>query len=214
MSEEIHWKEPLETLVKKEAERCLALRWAHDEAQRWCATWNTRLQLISFILSTLTGAGAVGSDSILPFSGSSTLVGCVSLIVSTLTTVSNFLAFAKRSEAHRFASLSYGKLHANLSLQLSLPRSERQKANEIIDSIRVETERLNEIVPQIPLQIKELFHKKFQDTPTAIPTILNGLETVEIISFDEILRPKITIQTVPAKPTVRLKPTEKQTVSV
>jgi len=61
-----------------------------------------------------------------------------------------------------------------------------------------------------------MFHKKFQDTKTAIPTILNGLETVEIVSFEEAVRPKITIQTVPVKPTVRLKPagSDKLTVSV
>lgn len=200
--EEPHWKEPLELLVKKEAERCLALRWAHDEAQRWTGTWNTRLQFISIILSTFSGAGAVGTDTLMPFSGATTFVGVISLIVSTIQTVSNFLAFAKRSEAHRFASLSYGKLHATLSLQLALPRSERQKASEIIDYIKIETERLNEIVPQIPLQIKEMFHKKFHDIKTAVPTTLNGLESVEITPElpQEPKKPIIKIvQELPAK---------------
>jgi hypothetical protein len=200
--EEPHWKESLELLVKKEAERCLALRWAHDESQRWTGTWNTRLQFISIILSTVSGAGAVGTDTLMPFTGATTFVGVISLIVSTIQTVSNFLAFAKRSEAHRFASLSYGKLHATLSLQLALPRSERQKASEIIDYIKIETERLNEIVPQIPQEIKDRFHEKFKDSPTAVPTTLNGLESVEITPEQsaEPKKPIIKIvQELPAK---------------
>lgn len=192
---EIHWKDSLELLVKKEAERCLALRWAHDEAQRWTATWNTRFQICIFILSTFSGAGAVGSETLLPFAGSQTFVGILSLIVSGLTTINNFLSFAKRSEAHRFASLSYGKLHANLSLQLSLPRVERQNASDMIEFLKSELDRLNEISPQLPLQIKELFHKKFESTKTAVPTILNGLEEVSITleAPPEPVKPKITI---------------------
>lgn len=177
---EIHWKASLEVLVQREAEKSLALRWSHDEAQRWTATWNTRFQFITILLSTFSGAGAVGSATILPFDGATTLVGVISLVVSTLQTLSNYLAFAKRSEAHRFASLSYGKLHSQLALQLALPRNERLTAATVIDMIKTETERLAEVSPQLPQIIKEKFHTKFKDTTTAVPTVLNGLEEVKI----------------------------------
>lgn len=192
-----HWVTDLEVLVKREAEKCLALRWAHDESQRWRASWNTRVQISIFILSTFSGAGAVGSETILPFSGAGTLVGILSLLVSTLTAVNNYLGFAKLSEAHRFASLSYGKLHSNLALQLSLPRSERSAASEVIELIKTETERLNEISPQLPQIIKDRFHSRFGETTTAVPTILNGLETVTIAqetsSAVERIRPGVRI---------------------
>lgn len=178
----IHWIEPLEQLCKKEAERYGALRWVHDEAQRWCQTWNTRIQLICFIFSVFSGAGAVGADQILPFQGSTTVVGVISLIVSTIQTISNFLAFAKRSEGHKFASLSYGKLHSLLELQLSLPRNERKPANELLEMIQEETARLNEIVPQVPTNIKTVFHKRFGTLANyAIPATLNGLEPITVI---------------------------------
>ena len=199
MSEEPHpnWKPPLELLVKKEAEKCLALRWAHDESQRWRATWNTRIQLSIFILSVFSGAGGVGAETVLPFSGSGTLVGIISLLVSTLTAINNYLGFAKLAEAHRFSSISYGKLHASLALQLSLPRAERLSAQEVIELIKTETERLNEIAPQLPQIIKDRFHSRFENTDTAVPTILNGLESVGIAPEDPVLgstpRPSVRI---------------------
>ena len=204
----IHWNESLEKLVKKEAERALALRWAHDESQRWCASWNTYLMFPSIILSTFSGAGAVGASAILPFDGSQTLVGIVSLFVGLLQTIQNYFAFAKRSESHRIASLQYGKIHAELSLQLSLPKSERKKAEDIIDWFKTETEKLSEISPQIPTTIKKNFHDKFKDIQVAIPTILNGLEVVEITAdpghIPDAIRPTITITTA-APPPPRIK---------
>jgi len=158
----------------------MALRWAHDESARWCAGWNTRLVFPCIILSTLSGAGSVGSATLLPFEGAPALVGVVSLIVGMLQTVQSFFAFAKRSESHRIASLQYGKIHAHLELQLSMPRAERQTAKELVDWLKGETERLSEIAPQIPAVIKKIFHERFGDTPTAVPTILNGLEPVMV----------------------------------
>jgi len=202
----IHWNESLEKLVKKEAERALALRWAHDESQRWCASWNTYLMFPSIILSTFSGAGAVGASSILPFEGSQTLVGIVSLFVGLLQTIQNYFAFAKRSESHRIASIQYGKIHAELSLQLSLPKSERKKAEDIIEWLKSEIDKLSEISPQIPSSIKGLFHDKFKGVEVAIPTILNGLEVVEITPEGpaEPQRPTITITAAaPAPPRIK-----------
>lgn len=192
------WHESLEVIIKKEAERSMALRWAHDESARWCASCNTLLVFPCIILSTLSGAGSVGSATILPFDGAPALVGVISLIVGMLQTVQSFFAFAKRSESHRIASLQYGKIHAHLELQLSLPRAERQTAKELIDWLKGETERLSEIAPQIPAAIKKIFHARFGDTPTAVPVILNGLEPVTVTDA--------TVATPKTKVTVRLEP--------
>jgi hypothetical protein len=194
---DIHWTNPLELLVKKEAERSLALRWAHDESQRWCASWNTRLTFPSILLATIGGAGSIGAQSLFPFDGSSTLIGIISLTVGFLQTIQNYLKFASRAESHRISSLAYGKIHSHLSLQLSLPRSERQVASDTILYITTESERLAEIVPQIPLAIKDKFHKRFGNSETAIPTILNGLEAVSITTH-------ITAESPSLRPVVRV----------
>jgi hypothetical protein len=181
----INWSESLETVAKEHAERCLALAWAHEEAQRWSTTWNTRLVFPSIILSTFSGAGAVGADQLLPFAGSTTLVGVISLMVGVISTVQNYFGFAKNAEAHRIAALQYSKMHAQLSLQLALPRNERKKASEIVEAINTERDRLSEIVPILPQVIKDKFAKHFADlSDFALPSNLGSLQEVKVTSVD------------------------------
>lgn len=187
---DIHWTEPLELIVRKSAEHALALSWVHEASQRWCASWNTLLMFPSIILSSLVGVGSVGSAQILPFEGASTVVGIVSITVGILQTIQNYFAFAKRSESHRISSLQYNKLHAFLSLQLSLPRKERKKAAEIIETVKSENEKLSDVAPLIPMSIKVMFQKRFGDIQDfSIPFILNGLEKVSITSQESVDTP-------------------------
>jgi hypothetical protein len=178
---EPHWREPLEEIVKKKAEHCNALYVAHQAAYRWAKTWDTRFQLTSIFLSLFSGAGAVGSATILPFDGSATLVGVISLLVGCLQSVQNRLEFAKRAESHRISSLAYQKLYVHLDLQLSLPRKEREEANTVIENMKKEFDRLSEIEPPMPEHSKAEFHKRFGDLKDYhLPSILNGLEPVVI----------------------------------
>jgi hypothetical protein len=194
----VEYHESLELLLKKRAEHCQALFWAHNHAAKWCATWDTRIALSSIILGLFSGAGAVGADTLLPFSGSSTLVGVVSLVVSTIQAVNNKLAFAKRSEGHRISSLAYQKLYSKLNVQLNMPRHERIAAKELLDWLTAETERMTEVEPTFPENTKEVFHKKFGDMKEyAMPPILNGLESIQVVHH-------AVAETPVARPTVRV----------
>lgn len=153
--------------------------------------WNTRLVFPSIILATFSGAGAVGSEQLLPFSGATTLVGVVSLFVGVLQTIQNYFDFAKNAEAHRIAALQYNKMQSQLSMQLSLPRSERKPAEEIIEWISNERDRLAEIVPILPQIIKDQFKKEFANLESfALPSNLNGLKCVTVV--DEVAEKKST----------------------
>lgn len=198
---EPHWTEPLELVVRKSAEHALALSWAHEASQRWCSSWNTYLFFPSVILSGLVGVGSVGASQMLPFEGNGTLIGLVSFATATLQTIQNYFAFAKRAESHRISCLQYGKLHALLSLQLSLPRNERKPAVEIIDLIQIETEKLSDVAPLIPLAVKKLFTAKFGNIDDySIPYVLNGIERVAVTAKAEIpATPEPT-----ARPVVRI----------
>ena len=184
---EPHWTEPLEKIVRKCAEHSLALSWAHEASQRWCASWNTYLFFPSVILSGLVGVGSVGSTTMLPFQGATTLIGLVSFATATLQTIQNYFAFAKRAESHRISCLQYSKLHAYLALQLSLPRCERKAASEVIDFLQMETEKLSDVAPLIPLPVKREFHAKFGELDDySIPYLLNGIERVQITTHTQL----------------------------
>lgn len=187
------WSDPLENVVKELGEQSQALAWVHDAAQRWCSTWSTRLIFPCIILSTLSGAGSVGASSLLPFSGAATLVGIVSLVVGMLQTVQTYFKFPERSEAHRIAALQYGKIRSQLNMQLSLSRSERKSAEELVVWLTAENERLAEIVPQLPKAIIDHFKKTFNNTETSVPSILNGLDPMKVNKLEQHKPIKISI---------------------
>jgi hypothetical protein len=203
--EEVHWNTALEALIRKKAEKCQALYVVHNQAGLWCHWWDTRLQIIAIIFSTFSGAGAVGSQNLLPFSGATTFVGVVSLLVGMLQTVINRLAFATRAESHRIASLAYQKLYNYLDLQLSMPRKERHKAQDVIEMMKSETDRLAEIEMAIPERIKSDFHSRFGKIEDySLPTILNGLDKVVI--YREPKREPPSKEQPPTNVAVRINP--------
>ena len=176
----IEWSKSLEELFKKSAEHFLCLRWTHDAAQRWCATRNSWLSIPVIILSGLAGLGSVGSDSILPFTGATVVVGFVSWIAGTLQTISSYYEFARRAEAHRVAALNYEKLHRSIEFELQVDREHRTPADQLIKQLKEEANRLNEISPQLPEHAIVAFKKAFPNADIAVPALLNGLEAVEI----------------------------------
>lgn len=193
------WSDGLERLFKKSAEHFLCLRWAHDTAQRICATRNTYLTIPVIVLSGFAGLGSVGSTNLLPFQGNDIFVGLLSFTAGTLQTISSYFAFAKRAEGHRIAALNYEKLYRHIDFQLKIDRCHRSMPDELIKMLKDEADRLNEVSPQLPSYAIQEFKKRFGDVKdVAIPSLLNGLEPVEVAP------PDLIIQT-PPTPTSRVK---------
>jgi len=199
---DIHYSESLEEVLKQNGEQFLCLSKAHDSAARFCANWNTRLTIPTIILSGLSGLGAVGSESLLPFPNSTTLVGLVSFICATLQTISSYFAFAARGANHKNASIQYAKLHNLLCLELSLPRSERIPAEKLLMLIKDESARLLESAQQLPAATVAQFKLENKSATVSIPPLLNGLE--KIIVNTNTNPPPSTPLTQPERPVVRI----------
>jgi hypothetical protein len=154
----------------------------------------------SIILSSLASAGSFGGSGLLPFEGADKLIGFISLSVATINTVGSYYAFSKRAEAHRISALLYGKLHRFLVFQLSIPRIQRMPAPDLLKYVKEEGDRLNEISPQLPTAIVESFKTEFKSTATAVPEILNGLDSVKVVEeafkLAEKPKPKVTVLSV------------------
>ena len=200
---DVHYSESFEKVLKQNGEQFLCLSKAHDAAQRWTATWHTRITIPTIILSGLSGLGAVGSDSLLPFSGSTTLVGLVSFVCATLQTVSSYFSFSSRAANHRNAATQYAKLHSLISLELSLPRNERLPAEKLLEMIKDETSRLLESAPQLPAAVKKELKSELQNSNVSVPAILNGLEPIEI-TVTPAKPPAPSLTPVPERPIVRI----------
>jgi hypothetical protein len=180
---EVEWSSQLEDIVAKEGERCSGLAWLHTRAEIETSKYNTYVQVPVIILSTLAGTASVGSATL--FGGSSSesgiAIGLVSIGVGILNTLGSFFNFAKRSEAHRIAHLNYSKLATKISIELSLPRDERMKAELLLTYLRDTMERLAETTPNCPQNIIKQFNDKYKDEKEiALPIEVNGIHKINI----------------------------------
>jgi hypothetical protein len=176
------WSTQLEDIIAKEGERCSGLAWLHTRAEIHTSTYNTYVQVPVIILSTLAGTASVGSATLFGESSASGIViGLVSIGVGILNTLGGFFAFAKRSEAHRIAHLSYAKIASKISIELALPRKERLKPDLLLTFIRETMERLAETTPNCPAKIIQQFNEKYkEEKEIALPTEVNGIHKINI----------------------------------
>lgn len=210
-SKPVEWNESLEDLMASEGEKCRGLAWLHTQAELKYSRLNTYVAIPVIALSTLTGFFSASVGTILP-EGNTTqgLLGAVSVTVGILNTVGSFFGWAKRSEGHKVAYLTYGKLYRFITIEMSLPRSQRMNAKDFLKTIRDQIDRLGEICPAIPPDIIVTFNQKFRDDPEITkPEITNGLEKIVVFKEKEKDIPTVEVELLPesqSKPETEPKP--------
>jgi hypothetical protein len=138
-------------------------------------------------MATLAGSASIGTNSLFVKTEiANVVIGIITLSVGLLTTVSNYFSWAKRSESHRIADITYKKIYKFVLIELSLPRSERMAAKDMLKAVRDETQRLEETSPQVPDTVIKEFKKKFGDSTPEVtkPEITNGLDPIYVYPSD------------------------------
>jgi hypothetical protein len=183
----ITWNDSLETLVAEEAEKCGGLSWLHSECERYFSIHTNWIALPVIILSTVNGFLSGSSQTIFSNPQTSSIgLGVVSLFTGVLSTVGSYFAWAKRTEAHRISAIQYQKISKFLTIELSLPKSERVAAKDILKITREQIERLMEISPAVPESIITKYKNRFKNTGgVAQPEIIEGFKKVHINKFVE-----------------------------
>lgn len=173
------WGNSEEDLLAKWADKATCYRWMHEKAQKKFYSANLYVTLPVIVLSTLTGTANFGMGSIFPenLQGIAQLgIGGVSLITGIISTIANFLEYAQKMEAHRGASISWGKLHRKIAVELSLPRAQREPCMEFLIVCRAELDRMIEQSPAVPDDIIMEFKKEFPDSELSKPIKWNDME--------------------------------------
>jgi len=199
--EVISWNDALETLVAEESERCGGLAWLHAETEKYFALRTNWVAIPVIILSTANGFLSGSSSSI--FSNPTTAsigLGIVSLFTGVLSTIGSYFAWAKRTEAHRISAIQYKILSRSLAIELSLPKSERVGAKDILKVTKEQIERLIEISPAIPPAILKMYKEAFPDmTQVAHPEVIAGVKKVVVNKWmpEEVAEDAIKVKVIP-----------------
>lgn len=196
----ISWNSTFEDLLKDEGEKCLSMMWLHHKAERKYTFLNHFIALPVMLLSTLSGAGSIGSQSMFgDIAEASIIIGFVSISVGFLQLINNYFAWLRRAEGHKIAMITYERLYNFIRVELALPRLERMAAKDILKVVREQMERLNEVAPQIPNDVIREYQAKFDKYDNVKkPEITNGLEEIVIYREEEHTNsPSVRLPTAP-----------------
>jgi hypothetical protein len=191
-SHEISWNPQLESIISEEGERAMCFSWLHNHSEKWYSKLNTFITLPVIVMSTIAGTASIGAQGMSDPTNTSASkyasfgIGGISLLVGVLNTVSSYFGWAKRSESHRIAAITYNKVYRFILIELALPRDERMTAKDMLKTIRDQLDRLQETSPPIPDKIILKFREKFSETTPEVkkPEITNGLDPIYVYSED------------------------------
>jgi hypothetical protein len=178
----ISWNDALEDMIGAEGEKCGGLAWLYIEAERYYGKMNTYIALPVIVLSTVTGFLSGSSQLIFNDPSASSIgIGGVSLFTGVLSTIGSYFAWAKKTEGCRISALQYRKLQKFITTEMTLPKSERIRAKDMLKMIRETVERLLETSPAVPEHIIKLFNLKFKnDNEVSHPEMTQGIAKVKI----------------------------------
>jgi hypothetical protein len=170
------WHEQQELILKKWSEIGSSYRYLHDKSFMKYNSQNLRFALPVIVISTITGTANFAQKSF-PEAWSAYVplgIGFLNLTAGLITTVAQFLRVSELLEGHRSASIAYSKFSRNISVELSLPVSQRTNNGfDFIVTCRTELDRLIEQSPNIPTKIVNEFAKRFNSSAFFKPDILD-----------------------------------------
>lgn len=159
----IEWTAEHENILIEWADKATCYRWLHSKSHLAYNKANTWFTIPVIIMSTLTGTANFAQEkfppNIKPYASMG--IGAVNIIAGILTTIQQFLKIGELNEAHRIASISWGKFYRNIKVELSKKPSERIPVLQILKTSKEEFDRLMETSPAISDKIIKLFNKTF-----------------------------------------------------
>ena len=181
------WTREIEHLFAEWADKASCYRWMHEKTGRMYQTRDQGFMFPIIILSTVGGAANFAMNSISNDPEIQKYVqlglGGLSIATGILTTIANRLGYASSSEAHRGASISWGKFNRLIVIELSLHPDERMDAFAFMKMFRVELDRLIEQSPTIPEAIINNFIYEFkEEVDLKKPDITGNLHHTQVFS--------------------------------
>lgn len=172
------WNSSHESLLISIADRCNCMRWMHSRCQNKFESWNLWLTLPNIAVSALAGSATMGITALFSFDeqrNASLVLGLMTLSCGVLTSINQHMKTSQNGEAHRTASLGFGKLHRVISSELALRRDQRLHALDFIKFVRAEQDKLQDSSPPILDSVIFSFRKEFKHSLLQKPEIVDLL---------------------------------------
>lgn len=220
----IDWSTQHEKILVDWADKATCYKWLHEKTTREFARKNRWFTIPVIIMSTVTGTANFAQDKVpSEYLGAYTMaIGTISLVAGIMTTIQQFLKISELNESHRVSSISWGKFHRNIKVELAKSPAERTPVTQLIKACKEEFDRLIETSQSIPNHVVSLFKEtfsggmiKYDEDGKKMPM------TDKQLLFNELTKPEIcdslesVIKTVYKAPLVNLtEPTKPEQVVI
>jgi hypothetical protein len=193
---EVSWNERLEEYFASTGEKAHCLGWIHKRSEEIFSVRRTFIDLPVIVGSGVIAFLNAASPSLFENNEklASISLGIGSLIVGIINTFGTYFAWAKRAEGHRISALQYARLYRFLSIEMSLPREERMSPSDLLKYTKDNYDRLQEISPLIPPEVRSEFQRRFGGLKgVSQPEEVNGLEKIEVFQDPPLLKIRVPL---------------------
>ena len=167
------WNDHMEDLLKSWGEKAAGLRFIHSKSSNDWNKLSNKLTFWGILISTVTSASVLSSTSVDQETITPLLfvVGGVGMVGSFIQSLKKFYNAEEKAAEHAAVSKQFGSFYRYLSLQLSIPRSDRLQSDELASWALKEFERLQQDAPTLSDDsvnfFKNRFDRKIQSFPDA-----------------------------------------------
>jgi hypothetical protein len=188
------WTREHETILVEWADKAMCFRWLHSKSHQAYAKMLMWFTIPVIIMSTTTGTANFAQDRV-PVEYRSYVamcIGAVNIFAGILTTIQQFLKVSEMNEAHRVASISWGKFYRNTKVELAKSPSERIPVLQLLKSAKDEFDRLMETSPSISNEIIAEFKTTFSDGVSKMKGKLDrSLLSKRQLAYLDLIKPEI-----------------------
>lgn len=188
MSTTISWTVRLEEYFAETGEKASGLAWVHKHSEAMYSTRKTYIDLPVIIGSGLIAFLNAGSSNLFDDPKiSSIALGVGSLFLGVLNSIGTYFGWSKRAEGHRISAIHYARLYRFITIELSLPRTERMIPHDLLKYVKDQYDRLAEISPMVPEIVIHAFQRKFRhEKEISKPEEANGLHKIVIFKDEDV----------------------------
>jgi hypothetical protein len=200
------WKREEEALLQEWADKAHCYQWLHYRSHEIFKSKNSMFTIPVIIISTVTGTANFAQDRF----GAAyknivvMVIGSFNIIAGIITTIFQFLKISELNEAHRVASMAWGKFYRNVKTELTRHPLDRTLPSEMLKYSRGEYDRLVETSPFIPRKVVDMFNYKFKKNIDFIkPEICDKIHGTQVFNISDRERNELRIMLEGGSPTAQ-----------
>ena len=179
----IRYNSELEQLLKENSEECESLSILHRISYEKYYRRSNYINIPVIILSSAIGF-ITGID--LQYDKMNIILGIGSVFVGIIKSVDTYFQLAKRAESHRICSLQFSQIYKKIQIELSLNRSQRASAENMMNIVKTDIKNMQDIAPLIDDDIVAQYNEKYRRyKKVKKPNFVNGLTEVKINSAED-----------------------------